>query len=60
MMIDLSDAERQLLVVFVTKAWVEIRSDVEMQREADELVEILRKLSDGGITDAMASAGLVK
>ena len=40
-----TDAERQLLVVLVTKAWVEIRGDAEMASEAAELEGVLRKLS---------------
>lgn len=41
----LTDEERQLLVVLVTKAWVEIRHDSEMEKEASELESILRKIS---------------
>jgi hypothetical protein len=40
-----TDAERQLLVMLVTKAWVEIRDDSEMKAEAKELEGILRKIS---------------
>jgi len=41
----ITDAERQLLVVLVIKAWVDIRQDPEMQTEAAELESILRKIS---------------
>jgi hypothetical protein len=41
----ITDEERQLLVVLVTKAWVEIRHDEAMQKEAAELGVLLRKLS---------------
>jgi hypothetical protein len=41
----ITDAERQLLVVLVTKAWVEIRSDVDMMSEALELEGLLRKIN---------------
>jgi len=40
-----SDAERQLLVVLVSKALVDIRHDSEMKAEAKELEDILRKLN---------------
>ncbi|MCK1670365.1 hypothetical protein [Bradyrhizobium sp. 150] len=41
----ITDAERQLLVVLVTKAWVEIRGDVDMRSEALELAGLLRKIN---------------
>lgn len=41
----LTDAERQLLVVLVSQSWVRLAPDTEMQPEAFELKNILRKLS---------------
>lgn len=44
-MIQVTDAERQLLVVLVTKAWVEIRGDIDMLAATMELETLLRKIS---------------
>lgn len=44
-MTQITDAERQLLVVLVTKAWAEIRHEEGFVREAMELEDILRKIS---------------
>ncbi|MCK1742208.1 hypothetical protein IVA80_15390 [Bradyrhizobium sp. 139] len=41
----LTDMERQLLVVLVTKQWVEIRDDPDMDRQVDELLSIMRKIN---------------
>lgn len=41
---ELTDLERQLVVSFVTMAWVRIKDDITMRPEADECQEILRKL----------------
>ena len=41
----LTDMERQLLVILVTRWWVQIRGDDEMQAEVGELEGILRKIS---------------
>ena len=45
----LSDAERQLILVLVTKAMVEIASDPEMTYAKKECDEIIRLLSDPNI-----------
>lgn len=41
----ITDAERQLLVVLVMKAFVEIRDDAEMLPQIAELEKLLRKIS---------------
>jgi hypothetical protein len=41
----LSDAHRQLLLVFVTQNWVRIRHDPDMIAESDECQDIIRMLS---------------
>lgn len=41
----ITDAERQLLVVLVCRAWLEIRDDIDMRSDALELAGLLRKLS---------------
>lgn len=40
-----TDAERQLLLVLVTRHWVRISDDPVMRSEADELKGVIRKLS---------------
>jgi len=37
----LTDAQRQLVLVFITKAWVEIKNEIEFLHNAHELVEII-------------------
>lgn len=44
----LTDDERQLLIVLVTKALVDIRGDRDMLHEYEECLELLRKLGVGG------------
>lgn len=44
--VNLTEDERQLLVVLVTKAWVEIRDDLDMAVPTKELETILWKLTD--------------
>jgi len=40
-----TDSERQLVVMLVTKAWVEIRDDSGLKAETAELESILRKIN---------------
>jgi hypothetical protein len=41
----LTDAERQLLVTFLTEAWVRVRMDPDMAEHAAECETLLRRLS---------------
>jgi hypothetical protein len=41
----LTDEERQLVIVLLMKQWVEIRTIGDMEREAKELEDIIRKIS---------------
>lgn len=39
-----TDSERQLLLVFITRALVGIRHDPEFKAETDELMSMLKKI----------------
>jgi hypothetical protein len=41
----ITDDERQLLVLLVTRAWLEIRDDSYMRQESAELEVLLRKIN---------------
>lgn len=41
----LTDAQRQLVLVLFTKAWVEIRDDIELMHNAHEMTEVIELFS---------------